>query len=118
MKIKNWLFLALTLCLTASAAIAQTSKGTVGGVVTDQSGAVVVGATVILTSTQTNVSRTTTTNNEGYYRFDAVDLGTYDIKYSAESFGELTKSGVVVLANQISDIGAQLQAGGNKYRLT
>ena len=49
MKIKNWLFLALTLCLTASATIAQTSKGTVGGVVTDQSGAVVVGATVILT---------------------------------------------------------------------
>ena len=114
MKIKNWLFLALALCLMTSAATAQTSKGTVGGIVTDQSGAVVVGTTVVLTNTQTNVTRTTTTNDEGYYRFDAVDLGTYEVKFSAASFGEVIKNGVVVLANQISDIGAQLQAGGQQ----
>lgn len=114
MKIKNWLFLALILCLAVSAAIAQTSKGTVSGIVTDQNGAIVVGSTVTLTGTQTNLSRTTTTNNEGFYRFDAVDLGTYDIKFSASGFGELTKNGVVVLANQNSDIGAQLEAGGQQ----
>lgn len=114
MKIKNLLFLALMLCLTAFAAIAQTSKGTVSGTVTDQNGAVITGATVVLTGTQTNVSRTTTTNNDGFYRFDAVDLGTYEIKFNASGFGEVTKSGVVVLANQISDIGAQMQPGGQQ----
>jgi hypothetical protein len=57
--------------------IAQTSRGTLTGIVTDSSNAVVVDATVRLTETATAVSRQTTTNGAGLYRFDAVDLGTY-----------------------------------------
>ena len=53
------------------AGFAQT-VGQVTGVVTDPSGSIVVGATVTITNSQTNVSRTTTTNGAGNYAFPAL----------------------------------------------
>ena len=102
----------LACLLLPTVAFGQTSRGTVSGIVTDPNGAVVAGASVTLTSTQTNVSRTATTNEEGAYRFDAVELGTYTVKVAAGGFGELSKTNVEVLANQIATVDAQLQPGG------
>ena len=111
------LFASLALCLFAASAFAQTSRGTVSGTVTDPTGAVVAGANVALKNTQTSVERTTTTNDEGFYRFEAVDLGTYSVTISAAGFGELIKSNVVVNANQTSEISAQLQPGGQQVTI-
>ena len=99
------------LLVLAPAAHAQTSRGTVSGTVTDQSGAVVPNAAVNLTNQETNVSRATTTNEEGFYRFDAVDPGPYSVKISAAGFGDVTKTNVQVLAGQTADVGAQLAVG-------
>ena len=53
-------------CLTASFVVAQTSNtGTLTGVVKDEKGAVVPGATVKLINIGTNAERTTTTSEEG-----------------------------------------------------
>ena len=103
-----WLVLFASLTL---AVFAQTSRGTVSGVLTDANGAVIAGANVVLTNTETTVSRTTVTNGEGFYRFDAVDLGTYTLKFSASSFATLTKSNIVVSANQTATVDAQLAPG-------
>jgi len=94
------------------AASAQTSRGTVSGVVSDPTGAVIPGATITLTSEGTGLSRDTITNDEGAYRFDAVDLGTYTAVITATGFGSLTKTNVIVNANQTSAIDAQLAPGG------
>jgi len=70
------LLLALVvIALGATAVAAQTSRGTVTGIVADPQGQVISGAEVELKNPLTNVSRTTTTNDTGLYRFDAVDLG-------------------------------------------
>lgn len=90
---------------------AQTSRGTVSGTVTDQAGAVVPGATITLTNTATTVDRTTTSNDEGFYRFDAVDLGTYTVTIAAANFGTTTQTEVIVQANQTRDVSAALQTG-------
>ena len=82
MKIKAMLCSFVLLCLSVTA-FAQTSRGTVSGAVTDPTGAVISGANVVLINTATTVSRTTVANSEGFYRFDAVDLGTYTIKITA-----------------------------------
>ncbi len=105
---------ALLACLLSFQPLtfAQTSRGTVGGIVTDPAGAVIPGASVTLTNVETNVSRTAATNDEGAYRFDAVELGTYTVKVTAAGFGELSKTNVVVLANQTATVDAQLQPGG------
>jgi outer membrane receptor protein involved in Fe transport len=102
---------ALAIFLTAAAANAQTSRGTVSGVVTDPNGAVVVGASVALTNQETRVARNTVTNSEGFYRFDAVDPGTYTIVYTAQGFDGVTKTNVPVLAAQTADVGAQMTIG-------
>src|SRR5215468_10399329 len=110
MKIKSLVF-ALTLISLSLTASAQTSRGTVSGVVTDQTGAVVSGAGVTLTSAATSVSRSTVTNSEGFYRFDAVDLGAYSIKFTAPGFGAVVKNNVVVSANQTASVNTQLAPG-------
>lgn len=101
----------LTVLLSMIVTFGQTSRGTVSGIVKDQAGAVVAGATVTLTSIDTSVARTAVTNDEGFYRFDAVDLGTYSIGIAATNFGTVTKTGVVVNANQTSAVDADLAPG-------
>ena len=110
MKIRIlWL---ITLLVSLSLLIAaQTSRGTVSGIVADQTAAVIPGATVTLTSSETGVVRTTVTNGEGLYRFDAVDLGTYAVKVEASNFGVIVKTNIAVSANQITQVDAQLQPG-------
>ncbi len=100
------------LLVTTALAFGQTSRGTVSGTVTDPAGAVVAGATVTLTSTDTSNARTATSNDEGFYRFDAVDLGNYTVAIAATGFGTLSKTNIVVNANQTSVIDAQLAPGG------
>jgi Carboxypeptidase regulatory-like domain/TonB-dependent Receptor Plug Domain/TonB dependent receptor len=113
MKIK---FLASIMTLMALSLIvwAQTSRGSVSGLVTDSTGAVLPGAAVTLVNTQTGVSRTTVTNGEGAYRFDAVDLGLYSITISTANFGAVTKTNIEVRANQIAQVDAQLAPKGQE----
>ncbi len=73
------LTLAAVLMLTLGAH-AQTSRGTVTGTVLDQSGAVISRARVNLTGVETGVKLTTESNDTGVFRFDAVDLGVYEIQ--------------------------------------
>ena len=54
--------------------------GQVTGLVTDPSGGVIVGATVTITNSQTNVARTTTTNSAGNYAFPALQPDVYSVK--------------------------------------
>ncbi|MDX6694901.1 MAG: hypothetical protein QOF02_2504 [Blastocatellia bacterium] len=103
--------LLFSLSLTAAA---QTSRGTVSGTVTDPTGAVIAGANVVLANTNTGVERTTTTNDEGIYRMDAVDLGKYTLKVTASGFGEVTKTNIDVKANQTSEVGAQMAPAGQQ----
>jgi Carboxypeptidase regulatory-like domain/TonB-dependent Receptor Plug Domain len=110
MKIKSLVF-TLTLVSFALTASAQTSRGTVSGAVTDPTGAVISGANVVITNAATSVSRSTVTNSEGFYRFDAVDLDTYSIKFTAAGFGAVVKSNIVVSANQTASVDAQLAPG-------
>ena len=102
------LLCGLSFSLSASA---QTSRGTVSGLVADSTGAVIPNATVTLTNQQTGVSRTATSNGEGLYRFDAVDLGMYTVKLTAHGFAPLSKNNVLVSANQTAQVDAQLTPG-------
>src|SRR3712207_4766986 len=102
--IMRTIFLLAVVLTLAATSLAQTSRGTVSGTVVDPNGAVIAGASVTLTNDETSVSRTTVTNDEGVYRFDAVDLGSYTVKITAANFGEVTKTNVQVQANQIAEV--------------
>ena len=79
------LFCVVIAISTAPAAWSQASTATVSGVVRDQSGAVIPGATVTLKNTATNVASTTNTNGAGFYMILGVIPGAYGL--TAEAAG-------------------------------
>ena len=97
--------LLFLLCFSAIFACAQsTSTGTVSGQVTDQQNAVVAGADVKLVDTQTNIPRSTFTNDTGRYSFINVAPGTYEILVSKPGFTQAR------IASQNVEIGLTLTA--------
>ncbi len=59
----------------APAALAQTYRGHIAGVITDASGAVVPGAKVTITNVGTGLTRETNTDAEGYYAVAELPIG-------------------------------------------
>jgi hypothetical protein len=111
LKLSGLLFVIAA--LFAAAASGQTSRGTVTGIVTDASGAAVPGATVELKGTQTGVLRSTTSNESGAYRFDAVDLGEHDLTIKAQGFRTMANRSLNVQAAQTVGLDVQLEVGDN-----
>ena len=102
--------LLLLLPLNASA---QSTGGRVRGTVTDASGAAVVGATVILVNTATNVSRQITTGATGEYLFLEVPVGSYEIDINQAGFKKFVRKDIVVNLNEVIDVDIPLQVGGS-----
>ena len=100
----------LILFILAPVALGQTSKGFVVGTIADPNGAAVAAATVKITNTATGVSRETTTQEDGSYRFDAVDPGTYKLEVSATGFKTATRD-VTVAAAQTAEASMPLEVG-------
>src|SRR5260370_7824381 len=68
------------------AAWAQTSKGSITGTVTDPQGAVVSGAQVKATNSDTGTPFTTTTDSSGVFRFNLIPAVAYRVDISASAF--------------------------------
>jgi hypothetical protein len=91
--------MSLLLLLLSSVAFAQTtaSSSSVTGVVTDPTGAVIAGATVTLTDTRIGKETTTTTDDQGVYRFSQVPPGQgYKLTFSGAGFQTLVLSDVAL----------------------
>jgi hypothetical protein len=102
---------ALLLASTAFIISGQSSRGTVTGLVSDSTKAIVSGATVELTNTSTKVVRSAATNDAGIYRFDAVDLGNYTIKVTGAGFKISEVAPFDVQSAKTTSIDAQLEVG-------
>lgn len=74
-------------CLTATA-FGQSETAKISGSVIDANNAAVPGATVVATSTKTGFTRTTTTNDEGYYVIPNLQPSTYEISIKSGNFQE------------------------------
>ena len=95
----------------------QTSKGFVVGTVTDPNGASVAGATIKVTNTATGVSRETKSQDDGTYRFDAIDPGTYKLDVTAAGFKTVTRD-VIVAAAQSAEASVALEIGNTAEVVT
>ena len=108
---KRILFAGFLICAFALVAVAQSVSG-VTGTVTDPQGARVVGATVTLTDTKTSKELTTTTDDDGVYRFVAVPPGDgYKITFTSQGFQTLVLSNITLGVNIVETHNAQLTAG-------
>src|SRR5215471_10274379 len=90
----------------------QAVNGTLLGTVTDAAGAVVPGANVIITEVNTNLSRSTVTNESGNYVFGNLERGVYRVEVQAQGFKKAIRDRADVLVNSDTRVDVQLEPGG------
>ncbi|HZT33367.1 MAG TPA: TonB-dependent receptor [Bryobacteraceae bacterium] len=105
------------LFLAASLA-AQDTRGKVQGIVSDSSGAVVVGASVTLINNGTGVRNAQLTNSNGQYLFDFVIPGNYTVTVELTGFRSFVQKNVLVEARGDVTVNAALQVGNTQEQVT
>jgi len=90
----------------------QNVSATINGTVRDSSGAVVPGATVTLTKSDTGTTRIVQSNAEGYFAFSDVLAGTYSISVEHAGFKTYRQADIRVTAGETRALGdVQMQLG-------
>ncbi len=96
--------------LAASLANAQTTAEITGRVV-DPSKAAVPGATITALNIDKKTERTTTSNDQGFYTFNSLDTGAYQISVQLAGFKALTRGGIKLDVNQSLRLDFALEVG-------
>jgi Carboxypeptidase regulatory-like domain/TonB dependent receptor len=107
-RVLNLVVAVLSLCLPS---LGQISAGRILGTVTDQTGAAVAGATVIVTDTERGTSRTLTSDASGDYVAPNLDPGQYKIHAEASGFKSVERVNVGVEVAQDVRIDLALSPG-------
>jgi Carboxypeptidase regulatory-like domain/TonB dependent receptor-like, beta-barrel len=97
---------------------AQQTSGSITGVVSDISGAVVPGAQIQATNTETGLQLTAATNQRGAYAFFSVPLGTYSVAITKEGFKVETYVDIVVQGNRTTTVNGKLAPGAPTTSVT
>jgi hypothetical protein len=106
--------LLLGILLSTGLLFGQSSSGaaSVTGRVTDATGAVVPSASVTITETSTNISKTVQTNASGLYLFNDIDPGVYDISVTSQGFRKAVIRHQEVLVATAMTVDVALEVGG------
>ncbi len=96
---RNWRaigFLLALACAPQLYAQATATTGQIEGIVTDESQAVLPGATVTATSPATGFSRSATSDAGGLYRLNLLPLGVYDVTVEMSGFKGVRRGGLAL----------------------
>lgn len=102
----------LSLLLLSGSVPAQSSTSSINGTVVDQQGKAVAGATVTLTSSDTNTVRTATAGENGSFLFGLIQPGDYQLEASAAGFKKAVITDVHALVAKPTNVTVQLEVGG------
>ena len=106
------LLVLFALCLFATNALAQIGGGgAIQGIVTDPGGAIVPGATVIVTNVATGVETSQQTNDSGVYLAASLIPGEYKVVVSLKGFQTLIQEKVIVDALTTVTVNLSLKVG-------
>lgn len=109
---KNAVLLLLLLVLSSGIALyGQAGRGSISGSITDQSGAIIPGASVKLTDAATGISRQMEANAAGLYNFISLNPGTYQVTVSKEGFATTIRNNVTVTVDQTTVVNVALSVG-------
>jgi hypothetical protein len=99
------------LCFVSAHGFPQTSNATLGGTVSDASGALIPGVTVTATNTQTGIVSMVVSNETGAYQFASLQTGTYKVTAELPGFQTQTYNNVVLGISQQVRLNFTLQVG-------
>jgi hypothetical protein len=122
--LRSWLLLAAASLVAAAVGIspahAQAPVGSIAGTITDSSGAVVAGATVSAISLATGATRSSTSDDQGFFTIPTLKPGEYLVKVASKGFAEFVAPRVVVEVGQTVRVDAALtvQAVNERVEVT
>src|SRR5579864_8238729 len=93
---KITLLLLIFVIVTSTMTLHAQGTGTISGTVTDESGAVIPNATVIVTNKATGAARNLTANTEGLYSAPSLPPGDYEVRVEIQGFRTLVRDAQVV----------------------
>ncbi len=111
-------FLLPLLFVLACAGVYAQSNSELTGIVTDQTGAVVSGATLTLTDPGTGAVKTATSGATGLYDFAGLNPANYNLKVSAKGFQSHAENGVVVNISSTARLDVKLTVGAETQTVT
>jgi Carboxypeptidase regulatory-like domain len=97
--------------LLAPSLPAQSIYGTLTGIVSDPSGAVVAGASIKLRDQQSGSQRDTVANGDGYYTFASVPPGAYQLTVVASGFETFKETGIALGGGDKLNVNVNLKVG-------
>jgi len=100
--------LTCLLAVLSLTAFAQTNKAEIDGTVTDTSGGIVPGATVVIVKADTAATRTLTTGDSGEYAAPLLEIGIYKVTVSKDGFQTVTQENITLQTNDRLRIDVQL----------
>jgi hypothetical protein len=109
--LSNGLLLLAIVLASSAAAHAQTGAASLTGLVTDESGASVPGATVTATNQATNVAYTAVSNESGNYTITSLPVGAYVVKAELTSFKTVSTTPIQLEAMQTVRLDFKLELG-------
>src|SRR5262249_27850794 len=106
--------LAIAVCVLVqgAASAAQRQTAVLEGTVQDATGAVVIGATVMIRDPDTNLTRTTQTDSFGTFRLSELPIGTYEVRVASDGFAPYTHGGVTLAIGQTARMLIVLRPAG------
>jgi len=110
--------LIVAACLLPAVAAAQAVTGTILGLITDSTGAIMPGATVTLTNTGTGLVRAVTTDGNGEYTAPSLPTGTYSVKAELSGFKTVTRPDIPLGVDQRVRIDVKLEIGAVEESVT
>jgi len=112
MRLAKLRFLMVSLFLVfACVAVRAQQNSEIVGTVTDQTGAVIPGAKLVLTQNETGFVYNSISNATGGYSFPGLNIGTYTLKASAKGFEGYTATGLVLNVSQTLGADVKLTIG-------
>lgn len=100
MKIAGITAMTVALSFLSTSAFAQLTTGSIAGVISDQSGAAMPGATVEVLNTETGARRQLVTDSAGRYAAPSLSLGLYEVKVSMSGFASVANKGITLTAGR------------------
>ena len=111
------LALALVLSLTGLAS-AQIDTASIVGTITDASGAVLPGVTVVATQVGTGTQLTAVTSDRGGYSLSNLKVGTYTVSAELEGFRRVVRQGVVLNVQERLQLNFSMELGAISEEVT
>src|SRR5580698_9086886 len=112
------ILLVLSLALLQTCAWSQTQLATLSGTVTDPSGAVVPGVSVMIVSQGAGLKRSVLTDTAGEYRFAGLPTGNYSLRLEKTGFQTEVREGVTLVSASGSVINFSLIVGDLRQQVT